>query len=239
MGSDHDVYEEGAFRIPAIYMNDYPDRYIHTDGDVAANIDPTKLKRAGFIGAASGYFLAQMGAKDAADIVHLVERASLRRTQENLQLQDEMQKAGSPELIRSQVIYEIGVFSSISQFAVVENDLKRESDQFSDRRLEPLARDHIPAIGLSLSEGKEVSNAFGSAKGPMAVFGYDYLTDHYGAERAAKLALFSYRGLRGSGSEYAYEVLNFVNGKNPVARITSLVSSEYGTIPMEMVSGIS
>ncbi len=236
MGSDHDVYEEGAFRIPAIYMNDYPDRYIHTDGDVAANIDPTKLKRAGFIGAASGYFLAQMGAKDAADIVHLVERASLRRTQENLQLQDEMQKAGSPELIRSQVIYEIGVFSSISQFAVVENDLKRESDQFSDRRLELLARDHIPAIGLSLSEGKEVYERFGSAKGPMAVFGYDYLTDHYGAERAAKLALLSYRGLRGSGSEYAYEVLNFVDGKNPVARITSLVSSEYGTVPMEMVA---
>ena len=94
MGSDHDVYEEGSFRIPAIYLNDWPDRYIHTNGDVAANIDPTKLKRAAFIGAASGYFLAQMGAKDAADIVHLVERASLRRTQENLQLQDEMQKAG-------------------------------------------------------------------------------------------------------------------------------------------------
>ena len=58
MGSDHDVYQEGSFRIPAIYLNDWPDRYIHTNGDVAANIDPTKLKRAAFIGAASGYFLA-------------------------------------------------------------------------------------------------------------------------------------------------------------------------------------
>ncbi len=60
MGSDHDVYQDSSFGIPAIYLNDWPDRYIHTNLDTAANIDPTKLKRAGFIGAASGYFLAQM-----------------------------------------------------------------------------------------------------------------------------------------------------------------------------------
>src|SRR5215472_13392689 len=58
MGSDHDVYQDGSFGIPAIYLNDWPDRYIHTNFDSAANIDPTKLKRAAFIGAASGYYLA-------------------------------------------------------------------------------------------------------------------------------------------------------------------------------------
>jgi hypothetical protein len=62
MGSDHDVYQDSSFRIPAIYLNDWPDRYIHTNLDVAANIDPTKLLRAAFIGAASGLSLAQ--AKD-------------------------------------------------------------------------------------------------------------------------------------------------------------------------------
>jgi hypothetical protein len=36
-----------------------PQHYIHTNFDTAANIDPTKLKRAAFIGAASGYFLRQ------------------------------------------------------------------------------------------------------------------------------------------------------------------------------------
>jgi len=54
MGSDHDVYQDSSFGIPAIYLNDWPDRYIHTNFDTAANIDPTKLKRAAFIGAASG-----------------------------------------------------------------------------------------------------------------------------------------------------------------------------------------
>src|SRR3984885_6402273 len=64
MGSDNDVYEDSSFKIPAIYLNDWPDRYIHTNFDTAANIDTTKLKRAAFIGAASGYFLASMTTND-------------------------------------------------------------------------------------------------------------------------------------------------------------------------------
>src|SRR5882757_719193 len=68
MGSDHDVYQDSSFKIPAIYLNDWPDRYIHTHFDTAANIDPTKLKRAAFIGAASGYYLATMTAKNLPDI---------------------------------------------------------------------------------------------------------------------------------------------------------------------------
>src|SRR5215831_13786901 len=49
MGSDHDVYQEGSFRIPSIYLRDWPDVFIHTNNDTPANIDPTKLKRSAFI----------------------------------------------------------------------------------------------------------------------------------------------------------------------------------------------
>jgi len=31
MGSDHDVYQDSSFGIPSIYLNDWPDRYIHTN----------------------------------------------------------------------------------------------------------------------------------------------------------------------------------------------------------------
>jgi len=58
MGSDHEVYQDSTFRIPAVYFNDWPDRYIHTTLDSAANIDATKLGRVAFIGAATGYALA-------------------------------------------------------------------------------------------------------------------------------------------------------------------------------------
>jgi len=66
MGSDHDVYQDASFGIPAIYLNDWPDRYIHTNMDRAENIDPTKLQRAAFIGAASGYALARDGVPHVA-----------------------------------------------------------------------------------------------------------------------------------------------------------------------------
>src|SRR5438445_1854787 len=77
MGSDHDVYQDSSFGIPAIYMNDWPDRYIHTNFDTAANIDTTKLKRAAFIGAASGYFLATLGDKDLQAVFGLVKMRTL------------------------------------------------------------------------------------------------------------------------------------------------------------------
>ena len=72
MGSDHELYQESSWKIPAIYMNDWPDRYIHTNFDSAANIDPTKLRRAAFIGAASGYFLANFSQHD------VVSKAAIR-----------------------------------------------------------------------------------------------------------------------------------------------------------------
>ena len=61
MGSDHQVWAEGSYRVPIIYIADWPDRYIHTQRDVPDNLDPTKMRRAIFIAAASGYFLANMG----------------------------------------------------------------------------------------------------------------------------------------------------------------------------------
>ena len=79
MGSDHDVYQDSSFAIPAIYLNDWPDRYIHTNLDSAANIDTTKLKRAAFIGAASGYFLANYSASDQAAAQNAVALGKLMR----------------------------------------------------------------------------------------------------------------------------------------------------------------
>ena len=73
-GSDHVVLTDSAFRIPTIYMNDWPDRYIHTTGDVPANIDATKLERVAFIGAASGWFLANLAAADLPALTALLER---------------------------------------------------------------------------------------------------------------------------------------------------------------------
>ena len=78
-GSDHQVYTDSSVGIPAIYLNDWPDRYIHTNQDVPANIDSTKLARAGFIAAASGYVLARITPDDKPMLLELMEPYALER----------------------------------------------------------------------------------------------------------------------------------------------------------------
>ena len=238
MGSDHDVYEEGAFRIPAIYMNDYPDRYIHTNGDMAANIDPTKLKRAAFIGAASGYFLAQMGSRDSAEVVRIINRASLLRTAQALAHCKDLTQEEADACAQTGLAYENEVIDSVGSFADVDYGLKNLSLAFGSLQgvfLSSQTPGHHfrekPVLELAM-----VYERTGAAKGPMGVFGYDYFTDHFGAENSSKLALLSYQGLRGSGGEYEYEALNFVNGKRNVQEIRDGLSAEYGPVPVEMVA---
>ena len=69
----------------------------------------------------------------------------------------------------------------------------------------------------------------------MSVFGYDYFTDKFGEAKAHPLKLLSYQGLRGSAEEYAYEVLNFVDGVRNAQQIRDAVSAEYGPVPLEHV----
>jgi hypothetical protein len=73
-------------------------------------------------------------------------------------------------------------------------------------------------------------------KGPLAVFGYDYFAEHARTAGIAMPKLLSYEGLWGGGEEYAYEVLNFADGKRNAQAIRDAVSAEYGPVPLEMVT---
>jgi hypothetical protein len=74
-----------------------------------------------------------------------------------------------------------------------------------------------------------------NVKGPLAVFGYDYFAEHAKGAGVATPKLLSYEGLWGSGEEYAYEVLNFADGKRNAQEIHDAVSAEYGPVTLEMV----
>jgi hypothetical protein len=66
------------------------------------------------------------------------------------------------------------------------------------------------------------------------VFGYDYLADHTKGRAAPKL--LDYQGLRGNGDEYAYEILNFADGKRTTGEIRDAVSAEYGPVDVHLVA---
>jgi aminopeptidase YwaD len=213
MGSDHDVYQDSSFAIPAIYMNDWPDRYIHTNLDTAANIDPTKLKRAAFIGAASGYFLANLSARDVEAARHAMALGKLLRAAESM---DRQAAPGSADE------YERSVADSLDEFI--------SAAPARTRRSAPRAKD-----GGAKGEGAAIFRRRSEPRGPLMVFGYDYFADHAASAGVAAPKLLSYEGSWGSGEEYAYEALNFANGRRSARQIADALSAEYGPVPLNLV----
>jgi aminopeptidase YwaD len=201
MGSDHDVYQDASWGIPAIYLHDWPDRYIHTTWDTPDRIDPTKLLRAAFIGAASGYFLASMSEQDLTSAKMAIEAGSLRRQLRMHERLSGLDETEAVNLRRYYSDYETAVESSLPSFVSARRQTSPD-----------------PVI-----------------RGPISVFGYDYLSDKLGAERTGKLRLLEFQGLRGAGGDYAYEVLNLARRGLRASDIRNTVSAIYGPVPLDLV----
>jgi hypothetical protein len=114
-GSDHQVYTDSSFGIPAIYLNDWPDRYIHTNRDVPANIDSTKLARAAFIAAASGYILSRLTPGDTPEIQEMMRPFALERTARAM-------RSGTLDFAAG---YERGMKDSVARFFTGPQPVKR------------------------------------------------------------------------------------------------------------------
>lgn len=214
MGSDHEVYADSSWSIPTIYLNDWPDWNIHTNFDTAAMIDPTKLKRAAFIAGASGWVLATANRTQGEQLSKLVYARNLVRLSEVVK----RRRSVAPN---ENLVPELASDDSIARFMDI----------------------HVtPPLVLQHSE----SSATGAAalifrrkpepKGPItSLFGYNYLQDHLGKEQYSGLKLLSYQSLWGAEDEYAYECLNFADGKRNVQEIRNALSAEYGPVPIEYV----
>jgi aminopeptidase YwaD len=236
MGSDHQVYADSSFRIPAIYLNDWPDRYIHTNFDTPANIDPTKLKRAAFIGAASGYYLAGFTVKDAPAMWRAIKSRSLQRMARMFERRAGLPEREAANLSRFYLWHEMKIYDSMHFFIsdlLPREEVVADSMIFSADREQMLGK--IPAETPATGDGALVFKRNGEIKGTMSAFGYDYFADKYGEERARSVRLLSYQGLRGSGGEYAYEVLNFADARRNVQEIRDAVSAIYGPVPLDLV----
>jgi hypothetical protein len=231
MGSDHDVYQDSSFRIPTIYLNDWPDRYIHTNMDSSANIDPTKLKRAAFIGAASGYFLAQMTSQNSSAFEGRHMISVLRRFTVSFQRMETVSQEEGYNLLRSESSYWVKVGDSEDAF--LDRALLSISGM-PPGLLESILKT-LPPEPAATGDGRLVFKRNPQPKGPLAVFGYDYFEDHAKAAGIATPKLLSYRGLWGGSEEYAYETLNFLDGKLNAQQVRNAVSAEYGPIPLELV----
>lgn len=212
LGSDHQIYSDSSWSIPSIYLNDWPDRFIHTTGDTAARIDPTKLKRAGFIAAASGLTLANARAEDAPAFLRVIEEGALRRAADATAQRD-------VNRTRFALWYEEQMLQSMSRFFAVPDGVRNDGNAFL-ANLRHLLGDPAPPPA---PRGK-VYRRNANVKGSLDAFGYDYLADHLAKPR--RLAL---------SEDDAYEALNLVDGKRTTSEIRDALAAIYGDISLENV----
>jgi aminopeptidase YwaD len=235
MGSDHDVYQDSSFGIPAIYLNDWPDRFIHTNLDSAANIDATKLKRAGFIGAASGYFLAGMRQAPGMALWETEQRDQLLRQEMRIERSRNLDVVERAAAEMASCPYEKEIETQVITLTHTY-DAEYGGKLIKSRECWTL---YAPPGKVAANVQEAFNLRFRrkpEPRGPMAVFGYDYFEVEW-AKRGHKTKpkLLEYEGLWAGGEEYAYEVLNFADGKRNAQEIRDAVSAEYGPVPLEMV----
>ena len=85
--------------------------------DTAAMIDPTKLKRAAFIAALQGWYLANFDETDVQPVLDLLRANALQRSRETLRSQAGLDIADQQAVATVKSTVEIDKVKSISQFA--------------------------------------------------------------------------------------------------------------------------
>jgi lipoprotein-anchoring transpeptidase ErfK/SrfK len=264
-GSDHDDYDSSTIAVPSLYLRDWPDIYIHTDHDSLEQIDATKLRRVALLGAASGYVYATVDAQQLPTLIPFLTaqaesrlaqsfgaaqqimndaqpgtdvswyegrnllRQSLRR--ERAALDSLVEFAGGPANADSE-----GVKALSAQAATFEDWLNALAKSGGTKTSEPTAPWAVAA------EARQVPIRIGEF-GPLTYQNDNVLLARLGKDRYAKIQLINSNSdatpllkVRDQSELYAYEIVNFVNGRRTVGEIRDAVSAEYGPIPVSLVT---
>jgi aminopeptidase YwaD len=261
-GSDHDDYDSSTIAVPSLYLRDWPDIYIHTDHDSLAQIDPTKLRRVALLGAASGYVYASVEAQQLPKLLPFLTAASetrLARTFQDAQkmVDDPSLDAGvawyeARNLMNQALRRENAVLLSLVELtggptgseADGSKALAAQVAAFNDwidaRARQRGAKGTAPvAAWLASPDGRRVPLRTGEF-GPLTYQNDNVLLSRLRKERYAKIKLLNSEAtpllnVQDQSELYAYEIVNFVNGKRTVGEIRDAVSAEYGPLPLNLV----
>ena len=247
-GSDHWIYQEGGFGIPAIYLRDHPDIYIHTTGDRADNIEPTKIKRSAFIAAASGYYLATMPEHGASLLRLSYANANERLAEDGRRAIAMVPSPGgaseATNIVAQAVLREQRRLRSIDRFAIAAPvRLRPDTTEDLEAALADtgkailttfVPRDIAERIARSRfrlpSADTRVPVRNAGVKGPLAPNG-DWVMEKAGAG-AATIAIAR---VPNSG-DVMYEIVNFIDGSRTISEIRDAVSAEFEPLELKAVA---
>jgi aminopeptidase YwaD len=262
-GSDHDDYDSSTIAVPSLYLRDWPDIYIHTDHDSLAQIDPTKLRRVALLGAASGYVYASVGASQLPKLLPFLTAASETRLARAFQ--DAQKLVDDPALDSNMAWYEArnlmtqalgreGVaLHSLVDLAGGPSNSDADSVKFLAMQVATFnnwidaqaklrgAKGSAPIAGWTESpDARRIPARIGDF-GPLTYQNDNVLLARLGKERYKKIKLLNsdatpMLNAQDQSELYAYEIVNFVDGKRTVGEIRNAVSAEYGPLPIDLVT---
>jgi len=221
-GSDHQVWAEGSWRVPVIYVADWPDRYIHTQRDVPANLDATKMKRAMFIAATAGWYLANVGQAQLPGLERAMEAEMLERRAALLR---KGPITGKEEAFL--ISDETDEASSLARFGLKTGALPHAIWVAGPGPGEPAAAPQGAAAIVYQRKDQP--------KGPMQGFGYSWFDERLKAAGLPRPALLD-RAAPHDSASFAYEALNLVDGRRTVEEIGERLSMTIAPVPLAEVA---
>jgi aminopeptidase YwaD len=262
-GSDHDDYDSSTVAVPSLYLRDWPDIYIHTDHDTLDQIDATKLRRVALLGAASGYVYASVTAQHLPTLLpFLTAQAEARLAQvfgaaqhfvDDPQLEAGVAWYEARNLVNQTLQRESATLHSVIDFTggppEADGDEARAlADQAAifqkwldkQAKLRGAKGTAPTAPWASASDATRVPIRVGEF-GPLTYQNDNVLLARLGKARYAKIKLINSEAtqllnVRDQSELYAYEIVNFINGKRTVGEMRDAVSAEYGPLPVNLVA---
>jgi hypothetical protein len=262
-GSDHDDFDSSTIAVPSLYLRDWPDIYIHTDHDTLEQIDATKLRRVALLGAASGYVYATLDKQRIALLVPFVLAqsesrlghffAEAQKLLADAQLEPGIAWYESRNLLHEALMREIANLNSLIVFtggaapdaseairALTEQQAAQQAalDKQANARG---ATGKIPKSPWAASNDAKRIPARVGEFGPLTYQNDNVLLARLGKDRYGRIKLINSEAtqllnVRDQSELYAYEIINFVDGKRSVGEIRDAVSAEYGPLPLNLVT---
>jgi len=261
-GSDHDDYDSSTIAVPSLYLRDWPDIYIHTDHDSLSQIDATKLRRVALLGAASGYVYATLDSRQLSDVLPFIAAQASARLAQNFadgkkMLQSETNATTAwyeaRNLMDQSLRRETAALNSLVTFAGGASGSAIEQTKYLQSQATMFQAWLDAAMVNQGAHGtKPVSPwaADASAQrvpirigefGPLTYQNDNVLLARLDPERYGKIKLLNSDAtpllkVNDQSELYAYEIVNFVDGKRSIGEIRDAVSAEYGPLPVALVS---
>lgn len=264
-GSDSFIYSDSSVGVPAVYLEDWPDPYFHTNGDRLENLDATKLRRSCVIAASIAYAVANANdidvirfgtetANRGRERLASLERDSSDKlylcTAEQLGNCYESAANALEQAYKREALAITSPRRLADDPANVDPQLNAMHDQFVAEKSASLQRlkdyyhwfakvKQVPAVEPQLTPEERTASARVPRRNMTLIGPMDsFAFDYLTLKTDSKYRQrFDIFNLpvNAYAFETAYEALNLADGSRSVLEITKALQAEFGDVPLRAV----